>query len=60
MVNDEEPLMEMLPSDDWLRKESNSDNSPEHEPDIIWNMDDKETTIITPSANIVNNENENE
>ena len=52
--------MEMLPSDDWLRKESNSDNSPEHEPDIIWNMDDKETTIITPSANIVNNENENE
>ena len=60
MVNDEEPLMGMIASDDWLRKEPKSDNSPEHEPDIIWNMDDKETTIITPSANIVNNENENE
>ena len=60
VVNDEEPLMGMLPSDEWLRIESNSDNSPEREPDIIWNMDDKDTTIISPSANIVNNENEDE
>lgn len=60
MVNDEGPLMGMIVSDDWQRKESKSDNDSEREPDIIWNMDDKETTIISPSANIVNNENGDE
>lgn len=47
-------LMGDIAPERWIHKEP----VPEHEPDIIWNMDSEEEPVISPSANIVNNENE--
>ena len=47
------PLMGDIASNQWLNQEVKI----EHGPDIIWNMDGEEKPVISPSANIVNNEN---
>ena len=47
------PLMGDIASNQWLNQEVKN----EHGPDIIWNMDGEEKPVISPSANIVNNEN---
>ena len=49
----EMPLMGDIASNQWLNQEVKI----EHGPDIIWNMDGEEKPVISPSANIVNNEN---
>ena len=51
--DDKTPLMGYIPSERLMHKEP----EPEPEPDIVWNLDGEEETVISPSANIVDNEN---
>ncbi len=39
-----------------LRCPNDSESKEEHEPDIVWNMDDDENPVVSPSANIKNND----
>ena len=51
--DDKTPLMGYIPSERLIPKEP----EPEPEPDIVWNLDGEEETVISPLANIVDNDN---
>lgn len=51
--DDKTPLMGYIPSERLIPKEPD----PEPEPDIVWNLDGEEETVISPLANIVDNDN---
>ena len=53
--DDKTPLMGYIPSERLMHKEPEPE--PEPEPDIVWNLDGEEETVISPLANIVDNDN---
>ncbi len=53
--DDETPFMGIIVHEPMMHKEPEPE--PEPEPDIVWNLDGEEETVISPSANIVDNEN---
>ena len=55
--DDETPFMGIIVHEPMMHKEPEPEPEPELEPDIVWNLDGEEETVISPSANIVDNEN---